>query len=98
MMTMVQWEVLPAGCVPMKSNMKLVTITANGTFNTLMSISLRDIAIPEFVNRRIVDGVPGVRMFNKPLCRYDIIFGRDFLRAAGMKFYLAPIQFIGSLK
>ena len=86
--TMIQWKALPAGCVPMKSNVKSVTTTANGTFDTLMSVSLRDIVIPEFVNGRIVivDGVPGARMFNKPSCRYDIIFCCDFLQAAGMKF------------
>ena len=58
MTTMIQWKALPAGCVPMKSNVKSIMAAANGTFDTSMSVSLRDIAIPEFVNNgRIVDGI-----------------------------------------
>ena len=48
-------------------------------------MELHNIQLPEFVNDRVVGGVEA-RLFHSPKCRYDIIFGRDFLRSAKMKF------------
>ena len=45
----------------------------------------RNIQLLEFVNDRVVGRVEA-RLFHSPECRYDIIFGRDFLWSANMKF------------
>ena len=67
------------------SKEKKITTTINGTFDTLLSVNLSDISLPEFVNGRTVDGVEA-RLFDSHTCRYDIIFGRDFLQKTNMKF------------
>ena len=48
-------------------------------------MELHNIQLPEFVNGRVVGGVEA-SLFHAPECRYDIIFGTDFLRSAQMKF------------
>ena len=83
--TMIQNRCLPPGSQPMISKEKKITTTMNGTFDTSLSVNLSDISLPEFVNGRTVDGVEA-RLFDSETCRYDIIFGRDFLRKANMKF------------
>ena len=83
--TMIQNRCLPPGSQPMISKEKKITTTINGTFDTSLSVNLSDISLPEFVNGRTVDGVEA-RLFDSETCRYDIIFGRDFLRKAKMKF------------
>ena len=59
--------------------------TSNGSFDTPKSVELHNIQMSEFANIRVVGGVE-VRLFYSPECRYDIMFGRDFLRPARMKF------------
>ena len=83
--TMIQNWCLPPGSRPMISKEKKITTTINGTFDTSLSVNLSDISLPEFVNGRTVDGVEA-RLFDSHTCRYDIIFGRDFLRKTRMKF------------
>ena len=86
--TMIQYRCLPPGATPMISNEKRITTTINGSFNTSQSIDVKDISLPEFVNGRTIDGI-NARLFDSPTCRYDIIFGRDFLRKTNMKFCFA---------
>ena len=78
---MIQWKELQTECTLMKSVQKLIMTTENGTLNMLMSVNLQDILLPEFViNRRVVNGVQGARIFDSPLCHYNnIIIGCDFL-------------------
>ena len=84
--TLIQLRSLPPGCKPKISPIRTVTTTANGQFETNTYVGLETIQLPEFVNGRVVDGVPEARLFDSPHCQYDIIFGRDFLRRAGIKF------------
>ena len=84
--TMIQRRSLPYGSVPRRSLKKQMTTTANGMFDSSESISLEHITLPEFVNGRVVDGIQDARLFDSPNCKYDIIFGRDFLRKTEMKF------------
>ena len=86
--TMVQYRCLPPGATPRTSNEKRITTTINGSFDTSQSIDLTDISLPEFVNGRTINGIDA-RLFDSPTCRYDIIFGRDFLRKTNMKFCFA---------
>ena len=58
----------------MKSVQKMIMTMANGTFDTLMSVNLQGIVLPEFVNDRVVDVVQGVRMFDSLTCHYDVIY------------------------
>ena len=83
--TMIQSRSLPPDVVMNVSPEKRMTITANGFFNTLRLMKLRNIQLPEFVNGRVVGGME-TRLFHSPECRYDIIFGRDFLQSSMMKF------------
>ena len=84
--TMIQRRALPYGCVPRRSLRKQMTTTANGMFDSSESVSLEHISLPEFVNGRVVDGIAQARLFDSENCRYDIIFGRDFLSRTQMKF------------
>lgn len=86
---MVQERCLPPGAKPNISKTKRITTTINGSFDdTSLSVNLSDISLLEFVNGRTVDGVEA-RLFGSPTCRYDIIFGQDFLRKTNMKFIFA---------
>ena len=49
-------------------------------------MELHNIQLPEFVNGKVVGGVEA-RRFNSPECRYNITFGRGFLRSAQTKFF-----------
>ena len=68
------------------SDRREITTTVNGSFDTSKSVELRNIQLPEFVNGRVVGGVEA-RLFHSTKCWYDIMFGRDFLRSAKMKFF-----------
>ena len=83
--TMIQNRCLPPGSQPMISKEKKITTTINGTFDTSLSVNLSDISLPEFFSGRTVDSVEA-RLFDSETCRYDIIFGRDFLQKTNMKF------------
>ena len=83
--TMIQTRALPPSVVPTISTEKRITTIANGSFDTSKSVELRNIQLPEFVYGCVVGGVE-TRLFHSPECRYDVIFGRDFLRSAQMKF------------
>ena len=83
--TMIQARTLPPGVVPNISPEKRITTTANSSFDTSKSVELHNIQLPEFVNGRVVGGVETI-FFHSPECWYNIIFGRDFLRSAKMKF------------
>ena len=80
--TMMQTRDLSPGVVPTISPEKRITTTANGSFDTSKSVELRNIQLPKFVNGRVVVGCVEARLFHSPECRYDIIFGGDFLTSA----------------
>ena len=82
---MIQQWCLPPGLTPMISNQKITTTTINGTFDTSLSANLSNTSLPKFVNGQTVDRVKA-RLFDSPPCRYDIIFGRNFIRKAKVKF------------
>jgi len=67
-----------------KSSTDSFRSSTNGTFDTSRSVLLDEIRLPEFANNRCIKGVQA-RIFDYPTCQYDIILGRDFLRAAGIK-------------
>ena len=82
--SLINGRTLPKGVVPIVSEKQQVTTTANGTVDTSRSVWLEEIRLPEFANNRCVKGVQA-KIFDSPTCRYDVILGRDFLRAAGIK-------------
>ena len=94
--TMIQSRALPPGVIPNVSKQKRITTTANGSFDTSRSVAVEHIQLPEFVNGRVVGGVEA-RLFDAPSCRYDIIFGRDFLRLAKMQlnFHTNTVNWLG---
>ena len=55
--TVIQQRALPKGCSPIQSNWAVVTTMANGRFDTSLSVCLKSIVLPEFVNDRVVDGL-----------------------------------------
>ena len=73
--TMIQRRALPKGCNPMQYKRAVITMTANGRFDTSHSVCLKSIILLEFVNGREVDDVKEARLFDSPHCWYNIIFG-----------------------
>jgi len=82
--SLINGRTLPKGVVSIVSEVQQVTTTANGTFDTLRSVWLEVIRLPEFANNKCIKGVQA-KIFDSPTCCYDVILGRDFLRAAGIK-------------
>ena len=78
--TMINTAALPYGAIPDQASYRQFTTTANGSFDSSRSVWLDGIQLPEFVNGRHIKGVIA-SLFNSPGCRYDIILGRDFLKA-----------------
>ena len=75
-------------CVLLKSEMSARMHTlfyyTNGSFDKSGSVELKNIQLPEFVNGIVVGGVEA-RLFHSSGCKYDIIFGQDFLWACQLK-------------
>jgi len=59
-------------------------------------VAVEHIQLPEFVNGRVVGGMEA-RLFDAPSCRYNIIFGRDFLRLTKMQlnFHTNTVKWLG---
>ena len=74
----------PPGVVPNISLEKRIDTTVDGSFDMSRSVKLKNMQLPEFVNGGVLGGVEA-RMFHSLKCRYDIIFGFDFLRDAQIK-------------
>ena len=85
--TLIQRQALSFGCTPRLSVVKQVMTTANGSFNTLESVSLNSIKLPKFVNNHIVNCVNDACLFDFPNTKYNIIFGRWFFWKCKMWFY-----------
>jgi hypothetical protein len=81
--TLLNRRVLPAGACPSRSERKQITTTASGSFDTSLSVTLKNVKLSEFSNGRRLDHISS-RIFDSPTCQYDIILGRDFLRLAGI--------------
>ena len=81
--TLLNRRCLPPGACPSRSERRQITTTASGSFDTSLSVTMRNVKLPEFSNGRRLEFVTS-RLFDSPNCQYDIILGRDFLRLAGI--------------
>ena len=81
--TLLNRRCLPPGACPSRSERRQITTTASGSFDTSLSVTMRNVSLPEFSNGRRLEAV-STRLFDAPNCQYDIIVGRDFLRLAGI--------------
>ena len=75
--TMIHERIVPKKAVPMSLSRNKAVKTIAGTMNTNRMVHLRDIRLPEFDKNRKISHQKAL-IFNKD-CRYDIIFGADFL-------------------
>ena len=57
--------------------------TLAGTFTSTEQVCINDVILPEYNSKRVLPKMPA-KVFTAD-CRYDIIIGRDMLRAFGMK-------------
>ena len=96
--TLIQRRALPFGCTTRFLAVEQIMTTANGSFETLESVSLNLIKLPEFVNGSIVDRINDARLFDSPNTKYDIIFGRDFLLKCKMQFcfHTHSVEWLGA--
>ena len=74
---------------------KTIQTTTQGTHSSDQVVYINDIQVPEFVNQRLIEGAIA-HVFDSPHYPYDIILGRDFLQAIGLKmdFELNTIQWL----
>jgi len=82
--TLINTRAVPLGATPAISVNAQITTTANRTFTMSRSVWLDQIRLPEFMNRRCIKGVQA-KLFDSSTCRYDVILGKDLLRAAGIR-------------
>ena len=75
---------LPFGTRTTTTPYSTVQTTTQGTHSSNEIVFINDIQLPEFVNQRHINGVVA-HVFDSPNCPYDIIIGRDFLKAIGIK-------------
>ena len=80
--TMIKSSAVPKKAVPvsMKQGKKINTIA--GQMQTSKMITLRNIKLPEFDKNCRIEGTKALIFENE--CKYDIIFGSDFLTMIGM--------------
>ena len=78
--TLIKKSVLPHNIIPKKmdNNQKLQTLA--GTLEVAEVVKLRDVRLPEFDKNRQINEKNTVVFDSK--CRYDIIFGTDFISKA----------------
>ena len=74
---------LPKGCNPIKCE-RISSSTLAGSLNSNQQVELQRLVFPEFFKTRFVDSAKA-RVFDNTQCRYDVIFGRDFLRELTMR-------------
>ena len=73
---------LPKGVVPTKVD-EISSSTLAGSMKSNQQVTLERLVFPEFFKTRVVDSLEA-RVFHTT-CRYDVIVGRDFLTAIGLK-------------
>ena len=81
---MIQRSCLPKGAVVEHTGDDKPFVTAQGTFTSNETVTIRKLAMPEFSHHRTFDKLV-LNVFDSPLCRYNIIMGRDFLSHAKIK-------------
>ena len=69
--------------VATKSNRSHITTTALGSFDTSLTVGLKNIRLTEFSNGAKVDGW-NCRIFDSSTYQYDMIIGRDFVQHIGI--------------
>ena len=74
---------IPKGAVATKSDRSHITTTASGSFDTSLTVGVKNIRLPEFSNGRKVEGW-NLQIFDSTTCQYDMIIGRDFMRHIGI--------------
>ena len=80
--TMIHDRCLPKGCVPTVLTNTVTSNTIAGNFTSNTCVYMREIILPEFNRNKKIDG-QGAFVFQED-CRYDVIFGRDFLSKTGL--------------
>ena len=80
--TLIKRSALPRGTKPKKLSKTKTLTTLAGNVAAAEVITLRDIRLPEFDKNRRIEEQKAL-VFDAP-CRYDIIFGTDFLTKVGM--------------
>ena len=82
--TLVKRSALPKGVQPKELTAAKAFNTLAGKLLTQSVITMRDVRLPEFdKNRRV--GQQKALIFDNDNCKYDIIFGTDFLSKTGIK-------------
>ena len=74
---------IPEGCIPYSLINPLQSSTIAGEVYTNQWVTMFDIVLPELNNTTKINK-QGAYVFQGP-CKYDIIFGRDFLQQTGIK-------------
>ena len=86
--SLINKRAIPRGAVPSKSVRSHITTTASGSFDTSLTVGLKNIRLPEFSNSRRIEGW-NCRIFDSKACQYDIIIGRDFMRHIGIDHFFS---------
>ena len=73
----------------MQYQRKIVMMTAKGQFDTSLSVNMKSIVLPDFVNGRIVDLLTDAQVFDSQHYQYNIIFGKDFMQMAMFFFFFS---------
>jgi len=79
---LIKISVLPRGVKPRKLNASKVMKTLAGIFTAADTVTLRDTRLPKFDKNRRIEEQKAL-VFDTT-CRYDIIFGTDFLSKIGI--------------
>ena len=81
--TLIRKQVLPPRCIPQRLDPRQgLSSTVAGTFRCLEKVKLQKIFLPELDYKKQIHGTTA-HVFDAP-CAYDVIMGRDMLRAIGM--------------
>ena len=81
--SLINKRAIPQGAVPSKSNKSHITTTASGSFNTSLTVGLKNIRLHEFSNGRRIEGW-NCRIFDSSECQYNMIIGHDLMRHIGI--------------
>ncbi|MHA7927802.1 MAG: retropepsin-like aspartic protease, partial [Marinobacter sp.] len=82
--TLVHERILPRGANPIVDPMGTRTLqTIAGSFSSKRMVHMKGLSLPEFDKQKEIDGVDAFVFGSE--CNYDVILGRDFLQAAGIK-------------
>ena len=80
--TLIKKSIVPEKAVPISLGREKRVKTITGSLNTRKMTRLRDIRLPEFDKNRRIDQIKALIFDNE--CKYDIIFGADFLSWIGL--------------